>query len=98
MEVRIVRANRWNILKNPLINERRKCFGILRIKMGQLILCNDGDGYYGYLKTNIKDNISFTSTLCGNDIEIAKKEIIKKFIMHVNCIALLCTEQKQELV
>lgn len=88
---------KWNIFDEPFVSGGKKCFGILPVHMGQLIICNDGNGFYGYLNTNIKDNLSFCSTLCGNDIDVAKQEIIDKFKMHIAGIKQLCIEQLSQL-
>lgn len=72
-------------------------YAIMPVIMGQLIICNDGDGFYGVLHSDIKGNITFTSPKCGTDLEEAKNSIINEFIIHCRCILNLCEKQIEQL-
>lgn len=80
----------------PSTISQTRVYGIMIVNTGKLLICNDGDGFYGVLTSDVS-TISFKSNLYKN-LEAAKGKIIDEFLLHCNNSIDLYKKQIDELL
>lgn len=81
-------------------NDRIVWHGTLSLNDNSIFvyLYNDGQGFYGLLRTPLALNLSFKTTHCGFDMELAKTEIIKQLKEYCKTTHTTCDKLMQDII